>query len=346
MSKSSTRSKVSRTAGSAADSTAGSTADSTAGSTGGGTAGGDLVTSAAGTLEPLSTFRDFLRYAVTRFNQAQIFCGHGLQNSYDEAVYLLQWALHLPLDRLEPFLAATLTHSERATIIALIEARCQRTPAFYLTGRAWLAGSEFICDRRALIPRSLIAEALSTSLADWIDQPPTRVLDLCSGGGSIAILAAMHWPECTVIAADLSQSALQLANENIALHQLQERVTTCESDLFNKLSGSQFDLILCNPPYVNTQSMQQLPAEFLAEPQGALAGGHDGMDLIRRILFHAPTALSSKGAILLEIGHEAEHFEMAFPSLEFGYLPVAQGEQMLVWITRQQLLASLPLARS
>jgi ribosomal protein L3 glutamine methyltransferase len=289
----------------------------------------------------LSTLRDCLRYAVSRFGQAGIFCGHGLPDVYDEAVYLAQWALHLPLDRLEPFLDAALSRDERAAVLALVDARCQRMPSFYLTGQAWLAGSKFICDKRALVPRSLIAEALSGSLSDWIETAPMRILDLCTGGGSIAILAALHWPECTVLASDISAPALQLADENIRMHQLRSRVTTCQSDLMASIAPTEFDLILCNPPYVNAQAMARLPAEFLAEPQGALAGGEDGMDLIRTILTQARGALNEHGAILLEIGHEAEHFEQAFPTLEFSYLPVTQGEQMLVWVTREQLLAGL-----
>src|SRR5690606_39929107 len=198
----------------------------------------------------------------------------------------------------------------------------------------------------ALVPRSLIAEAIEDSLPAWLDahgRParwPRSVLDLCTGGGSIAVLAALLFPEARVDASDISPEALELAAENIADHGLGQRIRLHRGDLFASLGRRRFDLVLCNPPYVNAESMARLPAEFLAEPRLALAGGADGMDIVRRIIAGAPEHLTAEGLLLLEIGHEARHFEAAFPGLEFGWLPVAAGEQMLVIASRRQLEAT------
>lgn len=291
----------------------------------------------------LATLRDLLRYAVSRFEAAGLSYGHGTDNSFDEAVWLLLWVLHLPPDRLEPFLDARLTPGEVGQAIALVERRCiERVPAAYLTGETWLHGQRFLSDPRALVPRSLIADALAGGLDDWLAHPPLAVLDLCTGGGSLAVLAALRFEAARVMAADLSADALALARENIVLHRLAERVELAQGDLFGAVPGMVFDLILCNPPYVNQASMQALPPEFRAEPRHALAGGTDGMDLVRRIVARAPSHLSTEGGLLLEIGHEAVHFEAAFPALEFTYLPVQAGDDQLVWITREQLLGGAP----
>jgi len=290
----------------------------------------------------LRTVRDWLRYACSRLQASQACFGQGTDNAWDEAVWLVLWALHLPLDRVDPFLDARVLESEREYLGALIERRCTaREPTAYLTGEAWLRGLRFACDARALVPRSLIAEALQESLEDWLPvSAPDEILDLCTGGGSIAIHAALRFPAARVDATDLSDEALALARENVALHGLQEQVTLLRGDLFEPVAGRRYALILCNPPYVNSESMGALPPEFLAEPQAALAGGPDGMDLIRRILADAPAHLAPNGLLLLEIGHEARHFEAAFPRLEFAYLPVAAGDQQLVLASREQLLAA------
>lgn len=305
----------------------------------------------------LLTIRDCLRYACTRFEAAGIAYGQGTDNAWDEAVWLLLWCLHLPPDRLDPFLDARLTTRERRLVLELIDRRCrERVPSAYLIGEAWLRGLRFRADPRALVPRSLIAEALEESLADWLaeDMPewldadagaqegpegwPERVLDLCTGGGSLAILAALRFPGAEVVGSDLSADALSLAAENLSLHQLEDRVRLAQGDLFAGLAaGECFDLILCNPPYVNAASMAALPPEFLAEPQIALAGGTDGMDFVRRLLDEAPARLNPRGLLVLEIGHEAEHFEAAFPDLEFAWLPVTAGERMIVAATRRAL---------
>lgn len=286
----------------------------------------------------LHTLRDLLRYAVSRFEAAGLAYGQGTDNSHDEAVWLLLWALHLPPQRLDPYLDARLTGSEIDALLTLIDRRCdERLPAAYLTGEAWLHGLRFASDARALVPRSLIADALAGGLDDWLAAPPQTVLDLCTGGGSLAVLAALRYPDARVVAADLSGDALALARENLALHGVADRVTLARGDLFEAVGDQVFDLILCNPPYVNAASMRALPAEFLAEPQAALAGGDDGMDLIRRIVGQAARHLSRDGGLLLEIGHEAAHFEAAFPRLEFTWLPVPAGEDQLAWVTRAQL---------
>lgn len=292
----------------------------------------------------LSTLRDCLRWAVSRFGQSHIHTGHGTASLFDEAVALALWSLHLPPDELERWLDARLTRSEVQSLIALFEARCgSRLPAAYLTGEAWLRGICFKSDARALVPRSLIAEALDTSLPDYLhafERPPgwpQRLLDLCTGGGSLAIHCALQFPDASVCASDLSESALALAAENLTLHGLDQRVRLLCGDLLEPHESEPFDLIVCNPPYVCDASMARLPAEFKAEPQLALAGGVDGMDLVRRILAQAPRCLAEHGLLLLEIGHEADHFEQAFPRLEFAYLPVEAGDRMLVAVEAEAL---------
>jgi len=306
-----------------------------------------VVADAASAARELRTLRDLLRWAVSRFQAAGIAYGHGTDNAWDEAVSLLLFALHLPPDRLDPHLDARLTRSERETAIAFVERRVQtRLPAPYLTGEAWLRGLRFLCDERALVPRSPIAEALDEALAAWLaahrpDAPfePHAVLDLCTGGGSLAVFAAHLFPRARVVGADISQDALALAAANGSLHGLDERIEWLRSDLFGSLGTRRFDLVVCNPPYVNAASMNALPPEFRAEPRDALAGGPDGMDLVRRIVAEARAHLFEDGLLLLEIGHEASHFEAAFPMLEFHYLPVETGEQSLVLIEAAALPA-------
>lgn len=295
----------------------------------------------------LRTVRDLWRYACTRLSAAGLHHGHGAADASDEAAWLVLWSLHLPPEPLEPWLDARLATAEIDAIIALVERRCRsRLPLPYLIGEAWLRGVRFRCDPRALVPRSPIAEALEEALPEWIammDLPetwPGSILDLCTGGGSLAVLAALAFPLAQVDAADLSADALALAAENLADHGLAERIRLHQGDLFAPLAARRFDLILCNPPYVDAPAMATLPPEYRAEPRDALAAGDDGMDLVRRIVAAAPRHLADDGVLVLEIGHGAASFEQAFPQLEFGWLPVTAGDCMLVIATREQLAAA------
>jgi ribosomal protein L3 glutamine methyltransferase len=282
-------------------------------------------------------------------NEVGVAFGQSAPNARAEAVAIISWALHLPPDEFDDWIDCRLSPSERKAIIGLVEARCNdRVPAAYLTGEAWLAGLCFRSDPRALIPRSLIAEALDSSFAEWLEEhPPVRgdwprsVLDLCTGGGSLAILATLAFPQAHVTATDLSAEALALAAENCALHDVSDRVRLRQGDAWDPLAGEKFDLILSNPPYVNDSSMDALPREFQAEPSLALAGGPDGMNLIRTILTGAARHLNEGGVLVLELGHEADHFERAFPGLQHLWLPVSAGERMIAMIQARDLQRGL-----
>lgn len=289
----------------------------------------------------LRTVRDLLRWSVTRMHAAGVAFGHGTEDAWDEAAWLVLWSLRLPLERLEPMLDARLAPGEVAAAIALVERRCiERLPAAYLTGESWLRGVRFMSDPRALVPRSPIAEILdSDALAPWLadDGSVARVMDLCTGGGSLAVLAAQRFAAAEVLGTDLSAEALALAAENVALHGAGGRVSLCRGDLWAAADGQRFDLVVCNPPYVNAGSMSTLPAEYLAEPQDALGGGGDGMDLVRRIVEGARRHLTPHGLLVLEIGHEALHFEAAFQGLEYTWLPTAGGDDRIVLMEHDAL---------
>ena len=279
----------------------------------------------------LQTFCDWWRYATSQFGAAKLAYGQGFMSARDEALFLLQHVLALPCQEpewVDSFLDARLLPVEKSKLNELITQRVNnRIPVCYLVGEAWLQGVKFKCDRRALIPRSLIAEILPDSIDSMLQgEPPMNILDMCCGGGSLAILLAMHFSDAMVVAADLSNDALGLARENVAAHQLTHRINIVETNLFSRMAPKSFDLIVCNPPYVNAKSMQQLPPEFLQEPQMALAAGRDGMDLIRRLLRETPAFLSEKGVLILEIGHEIDHFSRAFPNLEVDWLATSHGD--------------------
>jgi ribosomal protein L3 glutamine methyltransferase len=285
------------------------------------------------------TLAECIEQQSARLTQAGVCFGHGTNNAFDEAVWLALWQLGLPLDDLDSVAARTLTARERHGIEALIDERiATRKPAAYLTGQAWLQGVPFTVDERAIVPRSLIAELIADGTLDaWLSERTQRVLDLCTGNGSLAVLAAMAWPDVHVDAADLSADALALARLNIERHDLGERVTLHTGDGVEPLHGQRFDLILCNPPYVNSESMAALPAEYRAEPSLALDGGADGMDFIRRLLDRAADHMTEHAVLVLEIGNEAAHFEAAFPQLEFAYLPTHEADDQVVLITREAL---------
>ena len=314
--------------------------------------------------ESLRTLRDWVRYAVSRLQAAGASFGHGTDNAYDEAIWLVCWCLHLPVEQYEDLASATLLPDERRKLRNLIDARSQcDQPLAYLTGEAWLMGFRFRADARALVPRSLLGEALVHhafdpwlnqdmlqpfhDLADELDQdvrtqpPPSsqpyRILDLCTGGGSLAIIAAHCFPGAEVIGSDISADALQLAAENLLDYQLEDRIELRRGDLFESLEGEQFKLILCNPPYVNAGSMAALPSEYRAEPEKALGSGEDGMDLIARLLAEAPDHLWPCGVLALEIGHEMPNFRRRFPGLVWTAIPVAQGDDRIVLITADDL---------
>lgn len=288
----------------------------------------------------LKTVRDVIRYAVSRFNDAQLAFGHGSDNAWDEAVYLVLSTLHLPLDTLDPFLDARLLEDEKKKCVSLIELRVKkRVPLAYLTGEAWLQGHRFLTDKRVIVPRSPISELLAEHLEPWVDDPENvqNVLDLCTGSGCLAILAALAFPNAQVDAVDLSDHAIRLAQRNVDMYQLGERVNVLQGDLYAPLEKQRYDVIVCNPPYVNSTTMAQLPSEYQHEPALALAGGDDGMDIIRTILDQAAAHLSDDGFIILEIGNEYENFMNAFPALNPVFLETAEGDDSLLLLTREQL---------
>ncbi len=313
-----------------------------------------VVATGADAVNSVRTLRDLVRHAVSRFGQAGVGFGHGTDNGFDEAIWLVCWTLHLPVEHYPDFADAAVAWPEARATLELIEQRCTAgKPLAYLLGEAWLMGYRFRSDERALVPRSLIAEALlDDALAPYLpalaggpgdpggregEAAPLHVLDLCTGGGSLAIIAAVSLPHAAVVASDFSTAALGLAAENLKDYALEQRVQLLESDLFARLGRRRFDLILCNPPYVNEKSMAALPQEYRAEPAGALDGGEDGMDLVARILAQAGKHLTPQGLLVLEIGHEARHFERRFAHLEWAYLPVAQGDDRVVALAAAQL---------
>ncbi|HET9822939.1 MAG TPA: 50S ribosomal protein L3 N(5)-glutamine methyltransferase [Burkholderiaceae bacterium] len=285
---------------------------------------------------------DCIEQQSARLAQAGVSFGHGTTNAFDEAVWLALWRLGLPLDDLDGVSARELTRQEVQRIEALVDERiATRKPAAYLTREAWLQGVPFTVDERVIVPRSLIAELIADGTLDaWLSDRTRHVLDLCTGNGSLAVLAALAWPEVQVDAADLSADALAVARLNVQRHGLADRITLHQGDGLDAVRGKRYDLILCNPPYVNAASMTALPAEFRAEPALALAGGADGMDFVRPLLAHAREALADGGVLVLEIGHEAAHFEAAFPDLEFAWLPTHGTEDQVVLITREQLASA------
>ncbi|MDP3799125.1 MAG: 50S ribosomal protein L3 N(5)-glutamine methyltransferase [Polaromonas sp.] len=264
--------------------------------------------------------------------------GHGTTNAFDEAAWLVLWKLGLPLDDLDSVENKVVAPADIEQVATLFEARISsRKPAAYLTREAWLMGIPFYVDERVIIPRSLIAELLADASIDpWLGENTRRVLDLCTGNGSLAVLAAMTYPEVTVDAADISPDALAVARINVDRHQLQQRITLIESDGLAACPGP-YDLILCNPPYVNATSMAALPAEFRAEPGLALAGGADGMDFIRSLFLNAAGHMSENAVLVLEIGNERGNFERAFPHLEPLWFETSAGSDQVMLLTREQL---------
>jgi ribosomal protein L3 glutamine methyltransferase len=294
------------------------------------------------------TLRDFFRFAVSRFNAANLSFGHGTTNSVDEAAFLLLEALHLPIDALDPFLDARLLPAERARLLSLIEARvATRKPAAYLLNRAYIQGEPFYVDERVIVPRSFIGELLFSGLvgegalienADDV----TTVLDLCTGGGSLAILAARVFPHARIDAVDLSADALAVARRNVDDHGLGQRIALREGDLFAPIGARRYDVILTNPPYVETAAVDAFPPEFAAEPRLAHEGGGDGLSVIRRILREAPGHLTRQGALICEIGAGRARLESEFPALPLIWLDTRESVGEVFFARAEDLAPPTP----
>lgn len=288
----------------------------------------------------LLSVRDFLRYAVSRFNAAGLCFGHGTENAFDEAAYLILHTLQLPLDRLDPFLDARLMPGEREAILALIERRVsKRLPAAYITREAWLRDYRFYVNERVIVPRSYFAELLEGSLLSWIGEPDRvqRALDLCTGSGCLAVIMAHTFPRAHIDAADVAPAALEVARRNIADYGLETRIEPIASDLFGGLRNRTYDLIISNPPYVPAAAMAGLPAEYRHEPSLALAAGADGLDLVRRIIGQAKAHLAPGGLLCVEVGDHRGGFEAAYPRLPVTWLATDTGIEAVFMVHRDEL---------
>ncbi|WP_215782378.1 MULTISPECIES: 50S ribosomal protein L3 N(5)-glutamine methyltransferase [unclassified Paludibacterium] len=293
--------------------------------------------------ETLHTVRDLLRFAVTRFNQAELAYGHGTTNAFDEAAYLVLASLNLPLDQLDPYLDARLLPDEIRDVVELIERRVEeRVPTAYLTHEAWQGEFSFYVDERVIVPRSFVYELLGEPLAPWIEYPELvhRALDLCTGSGCLAIQMAHHYPDAEIDAVDISLDALEVAAINVEQYGLGEQINLIHTDLFEGLAD-RYDLIVSNPPYVDAESVDALPDEYLHEPELALGSGQDGLDATREILRRAPEFLNERGVLLVEIGHNREALEAAFPQLPFVWLETSGGDGFVFLLTREDLVAGL-----
>lgn len=289
----------------------------------------------------LLTIRDWLRYTVSQFEQSDIFFGHGTDNSYDEAVWLMMSALHLPMDTLENFLDARLTDAECAHLTHLLDLRIHHhTPTAYLVKEAWLQGYKFYVDERVIVPRSFIAELLQDGLQPWIEYPELiqSAADICTGSGCLGVLLAEAFPEAQIDVVDISPDAIVVANINIANYALQDQVHAIQSDMFSALKGKTYDLIISNPPYVDAPSMATLPAEYRNEPQLALGSGEAGLDHTHTLLKEAAQHLNDEGILVVEIGHNRDALHAAYPDLPFTWLDTSSGDQFVFMLTKEDLL--------
>lgn len=285
-----------------------------------------------------STVGGIFRDAVRRFERAGLHYGHGTHSARDDAAWLILHTLHLPLDDLRPHLKRILTPLEKRRIAALVERRVrERIPAAYLLREAWLGDYSFYVDPRVIIPRSFIAELARDGFEPWLRRPARRALDLCTGSGCLAVLLAERFPAARVDASDVSAAALAVARRNVSRYRLNSRIRLVRSDLFAGLGGCRYDLIVSNPPYVRTSSMRTLPSEYRYEPRAALAGGADGLDLVRRILGEAHAHLAPGGLLVCEIGHNKRALERAFPALPFVWLETSAGTEQVFLIERESL---------
>ncbi len=289
-----------------------------------------------------ATLGEAVEFAEDLFLEANLYFGHGVETAFDEAVYLVLHTLKLPLDELDGVWDRALTADESADIHAIVERRVtERVPAAYLTQEAWLGPFRFYVDERAIVPRSFIAELLHEELSPWIIDPEAinSALDLCTGSGCLAILAALTFPFAKVDAADLSSDALKVARRNVDDYDLNDQVTLVASDMWSELEGRTYDVIVSNPPYVTAASMAALPDEYHREPVMALASGEDGLDHVRTILKGAAAHLNDGGLLVVEVGFNREGVEAAFPELPFTWAEVSAGDGVVFLLTREELLA-------
>lgn len=295
----------------------------------------------------LRTLRDHIRWAVSRFHDEQLFFGHGTDNAWDEARQLVLGALHLPWEIADAYLDCRLEEDEQEHLLALLKRRIEeRVPTAYLLGEAWFCGLPFIVDERVLVPRSPIAELIGQHFAPWLPAEPARILDLCTGSGCIGIACAHAFPEAEVVLADLSFEALEVANQNIERHELEERVYTVQGDGFAGLPGQRFDLIVSNPPYVDAEDFADMPAEYQHEPELGLACGDDGLDLVRRMLTEAADHLSEQGILIVEVGNSQVHVEALYPEVDFTWLEFEQGGHGVFLLAAKQCREHQELFRS
>ncbi|CAN7412285.1 50S ribosomal protein L3 N(5)-glutamine methyltransferase [Caballeronia sp. 15715] len=289
---------------------------------------------------PFTTVRDLLRFAVSRFTEANLSFGHGSSNAFDEAAYLVLHTLHLPLDTLDPFLDARLLDTEIDAIMKVIERRAtDRVPAAYITNEAWMHGHRFYVDERVIVPRSFIGELLQDGLQPYVQDPDevSRVLELCTGSGCLAILAAQAFVNADIDAVDISAPALEVAHKNVDDYDLDSRVALYEGDLFGPLPVGRYEVIITNPPYVNALAMQTLPAEYRHEPELALAGGADGMDIVKRIVGEARKWLTEDGVLVVEIGNERANVEATLGGLDIVWLSTSAGDDNVFLIQAADL---------
>lgn len=292
------------------------------------------------TQQTLATLRDWLRFMVSQFEASDIFYGHGTDNAYDEAVWLLLSSLHLPHDTLNNFLDATLTIEERALLAERIEKRINlHTPTAYLVNEAWLQGFKFYVDTRVIVPRSFIAELLNNHLHPWVEYPEMveSAADICTGSGCLGVLLANSFPNAAIDVIDISKEAIEVANINIENYGLSEQVSAIQSDMFSALTGKTYDVIISNPPYVDAPSMATLPSEYQNEPQLALGSGEDGLDHTHTLLREAAHYLNDDGILIVEIGHNRDALIQAYPHLDFHWLEVSSGDQFVFLLTKSQL---------
>lgn len=296
-------------------------------------------------VEELTTIRDWIRYAVSQFEASDIFYGHGTDNSYDEAVWLIMSGLHLPTETLDNFLDASITKQERKHLAYLIDQRVTKhTPTAYLVREAWLHDFKFYVDERVIVPRSFIAELLlDGSLSPWIEFPEMiqSAADICTGSGCLGVLLAHAFPGAAVDIVDISPDAIAVSNINIANYGLKEQVTAIQSDMFTALAGKTYDVIISNPPYVDAPSMAQLPEEYRNEPQLALGSGTAGLDHTHILLREAANYLNDEGVLIVEIGHNRDALHDAYPNVPFTWLDTSGGDQFVFIITKQDLKSSI-----